>query len=81
MTDVLCELIVLYKVVLFQLPAIAKGIGKRVFKAHVESFLDAIFYSVVSKTSSCQVYVACYSAPDQLKLLFMYAFDLLMPVT
>jgi len=32
----------------FQLPVIAKGIGKRAFKMHIELFFDAIFYSLVS---------------------------------
>lgn len=32
---------------LFQIPYIAKGIGKRTFKSYLESFFDAIFYSVV----------------------------------
>ena len=31
-----------------QLPQMAKGLGKRYFKMHLESFFDIIFFSVVS---------------------------------
>ena len=30
-----------------QLPVLSKGLGKRVFKRHLELFLDPIFYSLV----------------------------------
>jgi hypothetical protein len=35
-----------------QLPLIAKGVGKKVFKSSVEEFLDPVFYALVSETSS-----------------------------
>jgi hypothetical protein len=31
-----------------QLPLLAKGVGKKVFKSIVEEFLDPIFYALVS---------------------------------
>ena len=31
-----------------QLPVLAKSLGKRVFKRHLEGFLDSIFYGLVS---------------------------------
>ena len=37
-----------YIVFEFQLPQIAKGIGKKPFKMYIEMFLDSIFYSLVS---------------------------------
>ena len=40
--------VVLLETVCKQLPVIAKGIGKRPFKMHLEIFLNAIFYGLVS---------------------------------
>ena len=37
----------IFHVDVFQLPNIAKGLGKKAFKMYLESFFDAIFYSLV----------------------------------
>jgi hypothetical protein len=42
--------IVFLETVCKQLPLIAKGIGKKIFKSSVEEFLDPIFYALVSET-------------------------------
>ncbi len=36
-----------------QLPVFAKSLGKRVFKRHLELFLDSIFYGLVSYQWEC----------------------------
>ena len=38
----------LLETVLHRLPPIARGLGKRTFKRHLELFLDSIFYGAVS---------------------------------
>ena len=43
-----------------QLPVIAKSLGKRSFKRHLELFLDAIFYGLVSvKLWERMSYISC----------------------
>ena len=39
----------LLETVLRRLPQIAKGLGKRPFKKHIELFLDSVFYGAVSQ--------------------------------
>ena len=44
-------------ILIFQLPQIAKGIGKKPFKMYIEMFFDSIFYSLVSKRDeTCYLY-------------------------
>ncbi len=49
-----------------QLPVFAKSLGKRVFKRHLEPFLDAIFYGLVRQECCCTILLlthvtaACY---------------------
>ncbi|XP_076321586.1 uncharacterized protein LOC143231011 [Tachypleus tridentatus] len=50
-----------------QLPVIARGVGKRHFKAHLEKFLDSVFYSL-----SCENLLISSAASDCLNQLSNY---------
>ena len=66
--------VVLLETLCRQLPHIAKGIGKRNFKTHLESFFDPIFYSMTcdnaltsSAASQCMNQLASFLGPNILR--------------
>ena len=48
----------LLETLLCRIPHIARGLGKRLFKRHLELFLDHMFYGTVRSTSLCTVYMS-----------------------
>ena len=66
----------LLETLLHRLPHIARGLGKRMFKRHLELFLDSIFYGAVSSSCVHVMHTYCTSSHEnnimQLMIILMH---------